>query len=74
MDAGTPLTESQARALALWWCGTYRDLGEDFGTRGGSRHGVTLACFPEPMWSREQAQAVEQTRSEVNPAAQDWVG
>lgn len=62
----TPLTESQARALAHWWGGCYRP--ED------GRHAVLLPGFPEEIWTREQACRVEQRRPEINPQALDWVG
>lgn len=62
----TPLTESQARALAHWWGGCYR--------REHGRHAVLLPGFPEEIWTREQACLVEHRRPEINPQAVDWVG
>lgn len=64
----TPLTESQARALAHWWGGCYRARPET------GRHAVHLPGFPEEIWTREQACRVEHRRPEINPQAVDWVG
>ncbi len=74
MPEQTPLTELQARALALWWGGVYQRRAAGGGAGNGGRHGVALAGLPETVWSREQAAAVEHRRSEINPAAADWVG
>ncbi len=62
----TPLTESQARALAHWWGGCYR--------RENGRHVVLLPGLPEEIWTREQASLAEHRRPEINPQAVDWVG
>ncbi len=70
----TPLTEPQARALALWWGGRYLRLEEIPQGAGGPGHAVIVAGFAEPVWSREQAGKVEAGRPEFNPAAIDWVG
>jgi len=73
----TPLTESQARAIASWWSVRYLRLQPQ--QEGGEPlHGVKL---PRGLKSEaaviyfwEEVKCLEHQRSSVNPKAPDWVG
>lgn len=80
----TPLTEQQARSLALWWGGAYQCLRPDAPDRS-PRHGVVLArpsdCCPAAeddspiqVFSLEEAQALENRRGFQEACSPDWVG
>jgi hypothetical protein len=80
-----PLSEPQARTLARWWGGEYltQTLPSDQGVQ--VLHGVTLTSGPEArtgrgspparsLWSWEEARDLENCRSSMNPAAEEWLG
>jgi hypothetical protein len=80
----TGLTETQARALADWWGGSYQQVVSPEGS-GAARHGVIFTASggqdpdmpvsPETViFSLEEAQNLEKFRDVVNPGAPDWVG
>jgi hypothetical protein len=82
--AQTPLTEQQARSLAHWWGGAYQHLLPVAGDNR-SRHGVVVSrpqgCRPGPdlqapirVFSREEAQEMENRRGFQEAASPDWVG
>jgi hypothetical protein len=81
----TPLTESQAKTLALWWGGDY--LSENLRGEDSLQvlHGVILPqTYPGSLashfledvtfWSQEEAREWENRRSSINPGAEAWVG
>jgi hypothetical protein len=73
----TPLTESQARALAAWWHGRYFPLKSQ-PERAESVHGVqlpmALGSEVAVIYFVEQAKLLENHRNDVNLGAPDWVG
>ena len=75
----TPLTEQQARSLAHWWGGEYRELSSAAGETG-PRHGV-LVNRPQAeqdcrfqIFFLEEAQEMENRRGFQEAASPDWVG
>jgi len=73
----TPLTESQARALASWWSVGYLRLKPP--QEGGEPlHGVkvprALKSEAAVIYFWEEVKCLEDQRSSVNPEAPDWVG
>ena len=75
------LTEIQARALADWWGGSYKQV-LDPKNSGEVWHGVV---FRPPDWATppsselvvftlEEARSLENCRETINPGAPDWVG
>jgi hypothetical protein len=85
MTGKTPLTESQARTLALWWGGDC--VAQTLPGENGSQllHGVK---FPQPrpwmaappsaagdtFWFQEEAREWENRRNCINPGAEAWMG
>jgi hypothetical protein len=73
----TPLTESQALALASWWSGVYLLLKPQQ-EGGASLHGVkipiALTDDTAVIYCCEDAKRMENRRNTVNPGAPDWVG
>ena len=78
------LTEVQARALADWWGGSYKQV-RDLEESGEVRHGVVLrppdredqevALSPElVVFTLAEARSLENCRDAINPGAPDWVG
>jgi hypothetical protein len=78
-DKQTPLTEQQARALAHWWGGAYRE-GAPAAGWPGLRHGVLVnrtqadQDCPFQIFSLEEAQEMENRRGFQEAASPDWVG
>jgi hypothetical protein len=79
----TPLTEQQARSLAHWWGGEYRQMPPASGEKP-LRHGVLVtraghgrlqaqaeSCY---IFSLEEAQQMENRRGFQEAASPDWVG
>ncbi len=75
----TPLTEQQARSLAHWWGGEYRQISAAAG-ENNLRHGVVvnrLQSDPEGLFqifSLEEAGEMENRRGFQEAASPDWVG
>ena len=78
------LTEVQARALADWWGGSYKEV-RDPKDSGKIRHGVVfrpperedqeVPLSPElVVFTLEEARSLENCRDAINPGAPDWVG
>ena len=78
------LTEVQARALADWWGGRYKEVRKPE-EPGEVRHGVVLRpsdredqeapLSPElVVLTLEEARSLENCRDAINPGAPDWVG
>jgi hypothetical protein len=78
------LTEIQARALADWWGGSYKQVMEP-GESGEVRHGAVFRqlhredqeapLLPEHVvFTLEEARSLENCRDAINPGAPDWVG
>ena len=78
------LTEVQARALADWWGGSYKQVRDPVES-GEVRHGVVLrppdredqevALSPElVVFTLAEARSLENCRDAINPGAPDWVG
>jgi hypothetical protein len=78
------LTKVQARALANWWGGHYKQMMSP-GNSGEVWHGVVFRQLDRkdhPMslsqeivvFSLEEARALENFRDAVNPGSPDWVG
>jgi hypothetical protein len=78
------LTEVQARALADWWGGSYKQI-MDPEESGEVRHGVVFRqihredqAAPLPpelvVFTLEAARSLENCRDAINPSAPDWVG
>ena len=83
-SATNKLTEIQARALADWWGGSYRQV-VDPEESGGVLHGVVFrppdredqAAAPSSglvVFTLEEARSLENSRDAINPGATDWVG
>lgn len=83
-EGTTPLTEQQARSLAHWWGGEYREIPAD-GAGQGRRHGVlvtgTKSCRPRRdetapvlVFSLEEAREMENRRDFQEACNPDWVG
>ena len=75
----TPLTEQQARSLAHWWGGEYRQMSPAAG-ENAIRHGVLLnrpqsdnESFLQ-IFSLEAAREMENRRGFQEAASPDWVG
>jgi hypothetical protein len=82
--ATSRLTEVQARALADWWGGRYKQV-KNPEESGEVWHGVVCrqlnredqAMPPSQelvVCSLEEARSLENFRDAVNPGAPDWVG
>jgi len=75
----TPLTEQQARSLAHWWGGEYRQMSPGAGENAG-RHGVLLNRPQSDnesylqIFSLEEAREMENRRGFQEAASPDWVG
>ena len=78
------LTEVQARTLADWWGGSYKQV-KDPEESGAVWHGVVLRppdhidqevpLSPEfVVFTLEEARSLENCRDAINPGAPDWVG
>ncbi len=80
----TPLTEPQARSLAHWWGGEYRQDQAVAGKKA-CRHGVLVTragqdrlelqsetCYQ--IFSLEEAREMENRRGFQEAASPDWVG
>ncbi len=80
----TPLTEQQARSLALWWDGDYQKISPT-GGESAVRHGVVItgkrgccaqvyADGPIMVFSLEEARDMENRRGFQEAASPDWIG
>ncbi|MEJ2070696.1 MAG: hypothetical protein P8X65_02010 [Syntrophobacterales bacterium] len=78
------LTEVQARVLADWWGGSYKQV-RDPEESGEFRHGVVFRqlhqeeqAVPQSpelvVFTLEEARSLENCRDAFNPGAPDWVG
>jgi hypothetical protein len=75
----TPLTEQQARSLAYWWGGEYRQLTPS-AAETAAWHGVLLTRLQDgtanllQIFSLEEAREIESQRGFQEAASPDWVG
>jgi len=80
----TSLTEAQARALADWWGGKYRQVispecpentchGVIIESEAAKNLAIPPSC-PRAVFSLEEAKIIEKARGHDNPGARDWVG
>lgn len=79
MAKQTPLTEQQARSLAHWWGGEYREATSGAG-EPVARHGVLVHrrqadqdCLFQ-IFTLEEAREIENRRGFQEAASPDWVG
>lgn len=75
----TPLTEQQARSLAHWWGGEYREGcqaadGQEFPYGVVIRPAGCGSDAPLLVFSREEAREMENRRGFQEACSPDWVG
>jgi hypothetical protein len=83
-SATVRLTEVQARALADWWGGNYKQV-LDPKNSGEVWHGVVFRSLDREdqsvppaselvVFTLAEARSLENCREAINPGATDWVG